>query len=135
MNLLAWQFLFYGSMYAGTLAWHEKLFALLEGSAGRRVIVYVLFALVAGLNLGQKFGLWSEPPMVNKTTMAPVRLAHFVLTIFFLSSQLITFEAYLDRPISRLAALIGRETLFGFAASIPAFISPPPCDSVPIERT
>jgi len=120
MNLLSWQFLFYGAMYAGTLAAHQKLFAWLEASSSRRVAVYAVYAVFAASKLVEKLGLWGYPALADKGTLAPLRLAHFVLTILFLSSLLVTFRAQLDRTLSRLLALVGRQTLYGFAASIPA---------------
>jgi len=39
MNLLSWQFLFYGAMYAGTMTGHQRLFAWLEGSSGRKMVI------------------------------------------------------------------------------------------------
>jgi len=119
-NLLSWQFLFYGAMYAGTRAWHEKLFAWLEASTSRRLAVFAIYGAIAAIKLSARFGYWGDPPLIEKEILAPLRLAHSALTIFFLSSVLISVRAYLDHPVSRLVALVGRQTLYGFAASIPA---------------
>jgi len=120
MHPLSWQFLFYGSMFAGTLGAHEKLFAWLEASSTRRLAVLALYGLVAACRLSARFGYWGYPPLIAKETLAPLRLAHFLLTTLFLCSVLVALKSYIHHPVSRLVALVGRQTLYGFAASIPA---------------
>ncbi len=120
MNLLSWQMLFFGSMYAGKFVFLERVFAWLEAFAYRRWTIIALFALVALIHTGEKFGYWSTPPLVEKRTLAPLRLLHFALTILLLSSMIVWLKPYLAHPIARVVALVGRQTLYGFAASIPA---------------
>jgi len=120
MNLLSWQLLFFGAMYAGTLTFHEKLFAWVGASATRRWAIVGLYVVVAVVRIGEKFGQWGTPPLVDKETLEPLRLAHFALTILMLCSVLVMLRDHLTNRVGRIVALVGRQTLYGFAASIPA---------------
>lgn len=120
MDVLSWQLLFFGAMWAGTVRLHEKLFDWVEKSASLRRSIIALFALVAVVKAGDTFGYWGAPPLVDKRTLAPMRLMHAGLTLALLCSLIVMLAPYLQHPLARLAAVVGRQTLYCFGASIPA---------------
>lgn len=120
MDVLSWQLLFFGAMWAGTVRLHEKLFDWVEKSASLRRAIITLFVLVAVVKAGETFGYWGAPPLVDKRTLAPVKLMHAGLTLGLLCSLIVMLAPHLQHPIARLAAVVGRQTLYCFAASIPA---------------
>jgi hypothetical protein len=120
MEVLSWQLLFFGSMYAGTLKLHGKAFNWLEAGANRRWAIVALFAAIAVVKVGEHLGYWGTPPYTDKRNLEPLRLLHAILTLMLLGSLAVVFGKHLSHPLAQLLALVGRQTLYGFAASIPA---------------
>jgi hypothetical protein len=120
MELLSWQLLFFAAMYGGSRKLHVMIFAWLEASAARRWAMIALFVAVAIVKVGEHLGAWGTPPLTDKRNLEPLRLLHAGLTIMLLSSLLVMFSRHLNHPLARLIALVGRQTLYGFAVSIPA---------------
>jgi hypothetical protein len=72
------------------------------------------------VKVGERLEAWGTPLFTDKGNLEPLRLLHAVLTIMLLGSLIVIFGRYLDHPLARLVALVGRQTLYGFAVSIPA---------------
>ena len=120
MEVLSWQLLFFSAMYAGTLKLHDRIFTWLEASGAGRGAVIALFAAIAAVKVGEHLGYWGTPPLTDKRNLEPLRLLHAGLKIMLLSSVVVMLGRYLDHPLARLVGLVGRQTLYGFAASLPA---------------
>jgi hypothetical protein len=120
MEMLSWQLLFFASMVGGTLKLHQRIFAWLEAHPAWRLAIIGLFLLVAFVRAGEQLELWGSPPLVDKHNLEPLRLLHAGLTLLMLSSLLVLLGPYLNHPLAHLVALVGRQTLYAFAATIPA---------------
>lgn len=120
MELLSWQLLFFAAMYAGTLKLHVELFAWLEASATARWSIIAVYAALAMMKLGEFVGLWGPPPLADKRNLEPLRLLHGGLTLMMLASFSVMLQRFHEHHLFQLVALVGRQTLYGFAVSIPA---------------
>jgi hypothetical protein len=120
MEILSWQLLFFAAMYAGTLKLHVRLFAWLEENATVRWTIILLYGLLAAFKLGDLLDFWGTPPLVDKRNLEPLRILHAGLTILLLATISVKLGLYLSHPVAKLVELVGRQTLYGFAASIPA---------------
>jgi len=120
-NPLAWQFLFLGSMVAGRFAVHEHFQRIMLEQPFRRAIVAVSVALFVIFDIVYVIDAYLPDfsmPMVGLTTLAPIRLAHALVTFLLLAALLTGYPLLRNNPVYRLLVLVGKHSLICFMGSI-----------------
>ncbi|MBB4952213.1 hypothetical protein H4S14_000255 [Agrobacterium vitis] len=115
--LPAWQFLFFGSMAAGFKTLHVPIFAWIDKNTRLIVVPFALLALTyAYIKLGPVLGYQHYAP--KKGELSIVRILHAVTLVAFYAFMIaLTRRWHQTKPLQSVA-LIGRQTLNGFLASI-----------------
>jgi hypothetical protein len=115
--LPAWQLLFFGGMAAGFKTLHIPIFAWIDRNLKFIVVPFALLVLTyAYMKLGPVLGYAYDAP--RKGELNIVRILHaLTLTSFYIFLIALTRRWHQTRPWQSVA-LIGRQTLNGFLASI-----------------
>ena len=116
-NPFAWQLLYFGGMVLGQRRTHVHVFDWIAGGYWRQVSLIALPLLCVALH---RLDVWDiiDIPATDKTSLGPVRILNSLVLLGGLSALIILSERYLETWPLRLVALLGRQTLYAYAASI-----------------
>lgn len=118
LNVLSYQLLFMLGLYFGKKKLIDSVFDRIEKSADLILILtfctlIFIYAIKRYDLLGINGGFW-----VDKKSLGPVRVIHFVVVLMFLMSFLTVFRKNLGNRFFTTVALVGRQSLAAFVTSL-----------------
>jgi hypothetical protein len=117
-NPLAWQFPYCLGMLAGHARLHTQAFQWVSAA---RVRSLILLGIMFGLLILHRLHNYHfiEVPLIDKTNLGIIRMANTFATVGALVALLVLAGRCLRRQPFPLVSMLGRQTLYCYAASIP----------------
>lgn len=116
-NPLAWQLPYCIGMIAGSVRWHVSAFHWVEAKAWRHwalLAIAVTFTVLHRLDVRDVIDI----PFTDKSSLGVTRLINTAILLGALAALLVIARRYLGRWPFRLLSMLGRQTLYCYAASI-----------------
>ncbi|WP_334028757.1 OpgC domain-containing protein [Alteromonas sp. P256] len=118
LNILAYQFPFMLGLIAGKNKYLSYLFQKID----KNLVIgcgFCVFALI-GAYVVKRYDLLAVKGewWVNKNSLGPLRMLHFFIALMSIMCFLSVFRKFADAYVFRLIALVGRQSLGAFVASM-----------------
>jgi hypothetical protein len=116
-NPLAWQLPYCVGMIAGTARWHASALHWVEAKGWRP---WMLLVIAVGFTVLHRLDVRDliDIPFTDKASLGVTRLVNAAILLGALAAMLVICRGYLTWWLFRLLSMLGRQTLYCYAASI-----------------